>query len=63
MSGKTIKIPDGRDAWVAQRSGTCLGSSRDPGIWDRVPHQAPFEKPASPSAYVSAPLSASLMNK
>ena len=28
-----------------------------PGSWDRVPHQAPPGEPASPSAYVSAPLS------
>ena len=27
-----------------------------PGSWDRVPYQAPRRKPASPSAYVSAPL-------
>ena len=31
------------------------------GSWDRVPHQALHREPASPSAYVSAPLS--LMNK
>ena len=29
------------------------------GSWDRVPHR----EPASPSAYVSASLSVSLMNK
>ena len=34
-----------------------------PGSWDRVPHQAPLEEPASPSAYVSASLCVSLMNK
>ena len=33
------------------------------GSWDRVLHQAPCGKPASPSACVSAPLSLSLMNK
>ena len=32
--------------------------SRDP-----VPHQAPCKEPASPSAYVSASLCVSLMNK
>ena len=31
--------------------------------WDRVPSQAPCMEPASPSAYVSAILSLSLMNK
>ena len=34
-----------------------------PGLWDRVPHQAPCEEPASPSAYVIASLSVSIMNK
>ena len=34
-----------------------------PESWDRVPHKAPHGEPASPSACVSAPLSASLMNK
>ena len=40
------------DAWVAQR----LGSGPDPGIRDQVPHQAPSEEPASPSACGSASL-------
>ena len=31
--------------------------------WDGVPHRAPFREPASPSAYISASLSMSLMNK
>ena len=31
--------------------------------WDQVPHRAPCEKPASPSACVSASLSVSLMNR
>ena len=31
--------------------------------WDRVLHRAPCEEPASPSAYVSASLCVSLMNK
>ena len=31
--------------------------------WDQVPHQAPHREPASPSAYVSASLGVSLMNK
>ena len=34
-----------------------------PGSWDQVPHQAPLEEPVSPSSYVSASLSESLMNK
>ena len=34
-----------------------------PGSWDRVLHQASRGKPASSSAYVSAFLSMSLMNK
>ena len=33
-----------------------------PGSWDRVPHQAPSRKPASPSTYVSASLCVSPMN-
>ena len=33
------------------------------GSWDRFPHQAPCRDPVSPSAYVSASLSVSLMNK
>ena len=31
--------------------------------WDRVLHQVPHSEPASPSAYVSASLSVSFMNK
>ena len=34
-----------------------------PGSWDRVLHQAPCGEPAFPSAYVSASLSVSFMNK
>ena len=34
-----------------------------PGSCDQVPHQAPRREPASPSAYVSASLFVSLMNK
>ena len=34
-----------------------------PGSWDRVPHGAPCSEPTSPFSYVSASLSASLMNK
>ena len=33
------------------------------GSWDGVPHQAHHREPASPSAYVSASLSVSLMDK
>ena len=32
-------------------------------FWDRVPHRAPCMEPASTSAYVSASLCVSLMNK
>ena len=41
-----------------------FGSGRDPRIQDQVPHLAPYEEPASPSAYISASLSqsVSLMN-
>ena len=34
-----------------------------PGSWDLVLHQVPHREPASSSAYVSASLSVSLMNK
>ena len=34
-----------------------------PGSWDRVPPWAPHRETASPSAYVSASLFVSLMNK
>ena len=33
------------------------------GSWDRVPYQAPGKKSASPSTYVSASLSVSLVSK
>ena len=33
------------------------------GSWDQVLHPAPHRKPASPSAYISAFLCVSLMNK
>ena len=33
------------------------------GSWDQVLHRSPHREPASPSAYVSASLSVSLMNK
>ena len=34
-----------------------------PGSWDQVLHRAPHREPASPSAYVSASLCVSFMNK
>ena len=42
-----------------------LPSAQDviPGSWDRVPHRAPHMEPASPSAYVSASLSVSFINR
>ena len=55
------------------REGGCLGGlvvERLPsaqvmilGSWDQVLHQALHEEPASPSAYVSASFSVSIMNK
>ena len=33
------------------------------GFWDQIPRWAPHREPASPSAYVSASFSVSLMNK
>ena len=33
------------------------------GSWDQIPHQAPCEEPASPSACVSASLCVCLMKK
>ena len=33
------------------------------GSWDQVLHRAPGREPASPSAYVSASFSVSLINK
>ena len=53
-----IGMPGWLSGWAS-----AFGSGRDPGIWDLVPHQAPCGEPASPSAYVSASLSVSLMNK
>ena len=44
--------------WVS-----AFDSDRDPGVWDPVLHRAPCEEPTSPSAYVSASFSVSLMNK
>ena len=41
----------------------CLPLAQDMIPWDRVLHQAPHKKPASPSAGVSASFSMSLMNK
>ena len=40
-----------------------LAQGMIPGSWDQVPQQAPCGEPASLSAYVSASLSVSLMNK
>ena len=54
----------GMPEWLSGQA-PAFGSRCDPGIQDRVPHQAPCEEPISPSAYVSASLcqSVSLMNK
>ena len=53
------------DAWVAQWLSICLPLAQGmiPESRDQVPHWTPCMEPASPSAYVSASLSASLMNK
>ena len=40
-----------------------LAQGMIPGFWDQVPHRAPCKEPTSPSAYVSASLCVSLMNK
>ena len=44
------------DTWVAQRLSICLPLAQGVilGSWDRVPRQAPYREPASPSACVSA---------
>ena len=34
-----------------------------PGSWDPAPHLAPHREPVSPSVYVSASFSVSLVNK
>ena len=34
-----------------------------PGSWDGIAHQAPRREPTSPSTYVSASFSVTLMNK
>ena len=53
-----------RGTWVAQLVRH-LPSSQVLilGSWDRVLHRAPCEEPVSPSAYVSASVSVSLVNK
>ena len=50
-----------RDAWVAQLLSVCLQLRA--WSWDQIPHQAPCEESASPSAYVSDSLTVFLMNK
>ena len=58
--------PDAPVLFLHQDSlAECLPSAQvvSPGSWDRVPHRAPCMEPASPSAYVSASLCVSLMNK
>ena len=58
---------------LSSPSGGHLGGSVVEGLplaqvvilrsWDQVPHWAPLREPASLSAYVSASLSVSLMNR
>ena len=55
----------GTPGWLSGWAPT-FSSGRDPGIWNLVPHRAPYGEPASHSAYVSASLfsqSVSPMNK
>ena len=40
-----------------------LAQGMIPGYWDQVPYHAPLMEPNSPSAYVSASLDLSPMNK
>ena len=42
-----------QEAWVAQVEHLPLAEGVIPGSWDGVPHQAPHEESASPSACVS----------
>ena len=57
-----IKFTQGHLGWSVVE---CLPLAQVviPGSWDRVLHQAPRMEPASTSAYVSASLCVSLMNK
>ena len=54
-----------RGTWVAQWLSIYLPLAQVviPGSWDPVLHQAPYGKPASPSAYVSVSLCLSWVNK
>ena len=67
MSASQIKSADCPEApgWLSGLSIQLLLSAQVTvsGSWDRVPHRAPCREPASPSAYVSASLSVSLMDK
>ena len=59
----TIKYIGGMPGWLSSYKCLALVQVVILESWVRVPHWAPFMEPASPSAYVSASLSASLMNK
>ena len=62
MNKKLKKKKKGRLGGSAVK---CLPSAQGVILesWDQVPHRAPCMEPASPSAYVSASLCVSFMNK
>ena len=41
-----LKAEGGMPGWLSGWA-PAFGSGRDPGVWDRVPHWAPCEEPAS----------------
>ena len=49
--------------WWLNSWASAIGSGHDLGVQDWVPYRVPCEEPAPPSAYVSASLFVSLMNK
>ena len=53
---KSLGAPEWLSGWAS-----AFGSGHDSGSADRVPHLAPCKEPASPSLYVSASLSVSLI--
>ena len=54
-----LKLVLGRPGWLSN-CASAFDSGSDPGVWDRVPHQAPCKESASPSDCVSASLSVCL---
>ena len=57
-----IRPETGMPRWLSGLV-SAFGSGHDPGVLGSVPHQDPCREPASPSAYISAFLCVSLMNK